>query len=65
MLRLKGKPESNITSNYVDTGDLPASHQNELGLELLANRGPFSVLLNMPTLRAFTNSVFLIFMACQ
>ena len=44
VLRLKGKPESNIASNYVDTGDLPASHQNELGLELLANRGPFSVL---------------------
>jgi len=44
VIRLKGKPESNITSNYVDTGDLPASHQNEISLELLANRGPFSVL---------------------
>jgi len=44
VLRLKGKPESNITSNYVDTGDLPASHQNEISLELLANRGPFSIL---------------------
>jgi hypothetical protein len=44
VLRLKGKPESNISSNYVDTGDLPASHQNEISLELLANRGPFSVL---------------------
>jgi len=44
VLRLKGKPESNITSNYVDTGDLPASHQNEISLELLGNRGPFSVL---------------------
>ena len=43
-IRLKGKPESNVASNYVDTGNLRATYQNELGLELLANRGPFSVL---------------------
>jgi len=43
-IRLKGKPESNIASNYVDTGNLLASYQNEIGIELLANHGPFSVL---------------------
>ncbi len=44
MVRLKGRPESNIASNYVDTGDIPANFQNAYGLELLLNRGPFSVL---------------------
>jgi phosphate-selective porin len=44
VVRLKGRPESNIASNFVDTGDIPASYQNAFGLELLANRGRFSVL---------------------
>jgi hypothetical protein len=44
VVRLKGRPESNIASNFVDTGDIPASHQNEIGLEFLATRGTFSVL---------------------
>lgn len=44
VVRLKGRPESNVASSFVDTGDLPASHQHALGLELLATRGCFSLL---------------------
>ncbi|MCP4261869.1 MAG: hypothetical protein GY774_30860 [Planctomycetes bacterium] len=43
-LRYKGRPESNVTDYYVDTGDLPADHAWHLGLEALWNKGPFSVL---------------------
>ena len=42
-VRLKGKPESNVTDDYVDTGNIAADHQWESGLEALwAYRG-FSV----------------------
>jgi phosphate-selective porin OprO and OprP len=44
MLRLKGRPESNITNNYVDTGEFPGRAVRTLGLELLWTDGPFSVL---------------------
>lgn len=43
-LRYKGRPESNVTDYYVDTGDLPSDHAWHVGLEALWNRGPFSVL---------------------
>ncbi|MFM2219078.1 MAG: hypothetical protein RL240_3396 [Planctomycetota bacterium] len=43
--RLKGRPESNVTSNYVDTGGIPANYAWNFGLELLWNRGPFSALV--------------------
>jgi phosphate-selective porin OprO and OprP len=44
LLRFKGRPESNIIDNYVDTGDLTAGHAKELGLEALYTNGPYSVL---------------------
>jgi len=44
VIRLKGKPESNVTSNYVDTGNIPASNQKEFGLEALWTRDRYSVL---------------------
>jgi len=43
-LRYAGRPESNVTDNYVDTGNLTADHAWHLGLEALWNEGPFSVL---------------------
>jgi len=43
-LRYKGRPESNVTDNYVDTGDLVSDHGSHLGLEALWNEGPLSVL---------------------
>jgi phosphate-selective porin OprO/OprP len=43
-IRMRGRPESNVTSNYVDTGGIPASYAWNFGLELLWNRGPFSAL---------------------
>jgi phosphate-selective porin OprO/OprP len=43
-LRFKGRPESNVSDNYVDTGDLFADQAWHLGLETLWNEGPFSVL---------------------
>jgi phosphate-selective porin len=42
-LRYKGRPESNVTDNYVDTGNFPASHGNHYGLEALWNAGAYSV----------------------
>jgi phosphate-selective porin OprO/OprP len=44
VIRLKGKPESNVTSNYVDTGNIAASNQKEFALEALWTRDRYSVL---------------------
>ncbi len=44
VLRFKGKPQSNVSSNYVDTGDLHADHAWSVGFEALWANGPFSVL---------------------
>ena len=43
-LRLKGRPESNITSYYVDTGEFPGKSVRALSLELLWTAGPLSVM---------------------
>jgi phosphate-selective porin OprO and OprP len=43
-LRFKGRPESNVASNYVDTGNILADDAWYTGLEMLWNQGPFSVL---------------------
>jgi phosphate-selective porin OprO/OprP len=43
-MRYKGRPASNVTDNYVDTGNLAGDHAWHLGLEALWNEGPFSVL---------------------
>lgn len=43
-LRYRGRPETNVGEYYVDTGNLQADHARHLGLELLWNEGPFSVL---------------------
>jgi phosphate-selective porin OprO and OprP len=44
MLRYRGRPESNVSDYYVDTGNLPGDHAWHFGLEGLWNEGPFSVL---------------------
>ncbi|MBL9136149.1 MAG: hypothetical protein JNK85_09790 [Verrucomicrobiales bacterium] len=43
-LRYKGRPESNVADNYVDSGNLEGDHAWHLGLEALWNQGPFSLL---------------------
>lgn len=43
-LRYKGRPESNVADDYVDTGELPGDHAWHVGLELLWNEGPCSLL---------------------
>jgi phosphate-selective porin len=40
-LRFRGRPESNVTDYYVDSGSLAADHANELALESAWGRGPF------------------------
>ena len=40
-LQFRGRPESNVTDYYVDSGKLAADHANELGLETAWSRGPF------------------------
>jgi phosphate-selective porin OprO/OprP len=42
--RFAGRPESNVADKFTDTGDFPANHANQLSLEGLISRGPFSVL---------------------
>ncbi|MCW5558706.1 MAG: hypothetical protein KIT22_12870 [Verrucomicrobiae bacterium] len=54
VLRYKGRPESNVADNYVDTGDLAADHAWHLGLEALWNEGPFSLLVE--SVRAWVDS---------
>lgn len=44
VLRFRGRPESNVADYYLDTGDLPASHAVELGLEALGTWHQWSVL---------------------
>ena len=53
-LRLRGRPESNVAENFVDTGLFPAKYQSVLGLELLANRGP--VFVTSEYVRSWVNS---------
>jgi phosphate-selective porin len=43
-LRYKGRPESNVIDDYVDTGTFPAKYARQLALEALYNAGPFSIL---------------------
>ncbi len=42
-IRFKGRPETNVSDYYVDTGDIPASEAQQFALELLWNEGPVSV----------------------
>lgn len=44
VLRFRGRPESNVTDYYADTGNLTVDHAWEYGFELLWNEGPVSVL---------------------
>lgn len=44
-VRLKGRNESNISSNYVDTGDMNATHQINVNIEQLWSLDNFSVLM--------------------
>ena len=43
-LRYKGKPASNVSSDYVDTGKVPGDHAWHSGLEALWSDGPYSLL---------------------
>lgn len=45
VLRMKGKPASNVADNYVDTGNIDADHAWNYGLEALFNRGSYSLLV--------------------
>jgi phosphate-selective porin OprO/OprP len=45
VIRLKGKNESNISTNYVDTGNMNASHQWNVSVEQLWSLENFSVLM--------------------
>jgi len=43
-LRYKGKPASNVASDYVDTGKVAGDHAWHTGVEALWNQGAYSVL---------------------
>lgn len=43
-LRFSGRPESDVTDLYVDTGQIPADHAWHFALEALWADGPFTVL---------------------
>jgi len=42
-VQFRGRPESNVTSYYVDSGKITADHANELALESLWGQGPLLV----------------------
>jgi phosphate-selective porin OprO/OprP len=44
LMRFAGRPESNVADKFTDTGDFTADHANQLSLEGLFSRGPFSIL---------------------
>jgi phosphate-selective porin OprO/OprP len=46
-LRYQGRPETNVGSNYVDSGSFAAHQARHLGLEALWNEGPVSVLAEL------------------
>jgi phosphate-selective porin OprO and OprP len=62
VLRLKGKPASNVADNFVDTGNLDGDHAWNLGLEALYARDNWSVLgeyvRSEASLRAQSNANF-------
>lgn len=43
-LRFRGRPESNVLDNYVDTGTFAADDALQLGLEALWQHGPFTLM---------------------
>ena len=43
-LRYRGRPESNVLDNYVDTGAFTADDALHVGLEALWQRGPFTLM---------------------
>jgi phosphate-selective porin len=44
VIRMQGRPQSNVSDSYVDTGNFAANHVWNLGLEALYANGPFGVL---------------------
>lgn len=42
-LRFRAKPESNVTSDFLDTGNFSANSATEYGFEALLNAGPYSL----------------------
>lgn len=44
VLKYRNRPESNVSDNFVDTGEFSADHAWHAGVEALWNRGPFSLL---------------------
>lgn len=42
-LRFRGKPESDVASNFVDTGNFPANFANELNYEMVLTTKPLSL----------------------
>jgi phosphate-selective porin len=52
MVRLSGRPESNVTDKYVDTGEFDADYTGQIGLEALLNRGPFTLMAEHVEARA-------------
>jgi len=43
-LRFRGRPESNVADNYVNTGDIVSDSASEIAFEGLYNSGAFSIL---------------------
>jgi phosphate-selective porin OprO/OprP len=52
VIRLSGRPESNVTDKYVDTGEFDADYTGQIGLEAIWNRGPFTVMAEHVDARA-------------
>jgi phosphate-selective porin OprO/OprP len=44
MIRLSGRPESNVADRYLDTGEFAADYVGEVSLEAMWDRGPVSLI---------------------
>jgi phosphate-selective porin len=52
MIRLSGRPESNVADKYLDTGEFAADYAGELSLEAIWDRGPFAIVAEHVEARA-------------
>lgn len=52
MVRLSGRPGSNVADKFVDTGEFPAEHVNQVGIDVAWQQGPLMLVAEHMQARA-------------